>query len=368
MSLPNLKFNDKRIKVSPTVRVVSPFPPIAPYTMRFQFVDTPLCQSSSFDPTLGPGDSSRPDWKWNYGTWTHVTGNVYDWTFQDESWCKKFKQGSSTYWQGAFQIMSADGGGSEAGRRRDWNTIAYKILGANLTGVKYIPCLFKQAIKYLVSMAPIDTSHIECAGSFLSGGSNATGASVYLTTLPSFDFSSIDNSSYPAGLTVSEHGYGLEYCFYRCASLVAAPNMTFPSNRAVNTNNMFDSCSNLTSASSLSTLKTSHAEYMFNRCSSLTTVPLIDTSLCLRMTNMFYSCSALTSIPLFDTSSCTHLTEAFSGCYSVESGALALYQKASTQAVPPSSHRDCFTDCGRDTVTGAAELAQIPTGWGGTMA
>lgn len=25
-----------------------------------------------------------------------------------------------------------------------------------------------------------------------------------------------------------------------------------------------------------------------------------------------------------------------------------------------------FYDCGRDTVTGAAELAQIPSDWGGT--
>lgn len=334
MGNPTLIFNGKRVKVSNNVRVVSPFPPIAPYTMRFQFVDTPLCQSSSFDPTLGPGDSSRPDWKWNYGTWTHVTGNVYDWTFQDESWCKKFKQGSSTYWQGAFQIMSADGGGSEAGRRRDWNTIAYKILGANLTGVKYIPSLFKQAIKYLVSMAPIDTSHIECAGTFLSGTGNAP---VYLTTLPSFDFSSINNDSAPEGNTE----YGLRYAFYNCASLVAAPNMTFPPNRAIDTRYMFHSCTSLASASSLSTLKTSNAQYMF------------------------YGCSALTNVPLFNTSSCQSMGYTFNGCYSVESGALALYQQASGQATPP-SHSNCFKNCGRDTVTGAAELAQIPTDWGGT--
>jgi hypothetical protein len=52
--------------------------------------------------------------------------------------------------------------------------------------------------------------------------------------------------------------------------------------------------------------------------------------------------------------------------HNVESGALALYQQAGSQATPPSSYSNCFAGCGRDTVTGAAELAQIPTDWGGT--
>jgi hypothetical protein len=55
-------------------------------------------------------------------------------------------------------------------------------------------------------------------------------------------------------------------------------------------------------------------------------------------------------------------------CYKVETGALALYQQASTQATPPSKHDSTFWNCGRDTVTGAAELAQIPSSWGGTGA
>jgi hypothetical protein len=56
----------------------------------------------------------------------------------------------------------------------------------------------------------------------------------------------------------------------------------------------------------------------------------------------------------------------FDSCYKVQSGALALYQQASTQATPPTDHTGTFTNCGRDTVTGAAELAQIPQDWGGT--
>ena len=86
------------------------------------------------------------------------------------------------------------------------------------------------------------------------------------------------------------------------------------------------------------------------------------------VTNMFESftsCTALTSIPLFDTSSLTDVREIFADCYNVQSGALALYQQMSTQANPPSTHLEAFYRCGSNTVTGAAELAQIPSSWGG---
>ena len=43
-----------------------------------------------------------------------------------------------------------------------------------------------------------------------------------------------------------------------------------------------------------------------------------------------------------------------------------MYQQMSTQATPPTSYTDTFKNCGRDTTTGAAELAQIPESWGGT--
>ena len=71
----------------------------------------------------------------------------------------------------------------------------------------------------------------------------------------------------------------------------------------------------------------------------------------------------LTSVPLFDTRSCTDMLRMFYLCVNVQSGALAFYQQASSQATPPSNHTQTFTDCGSNTVTGAAELAQIPSSW-----
>ena len=104
---------------------------------------------------------------------------------------------------------------------------------------------------------------------------------------------------------------------------------------------------------------------MFEDHRSLTTVALFDTSDVTDMSQMFMNCRALTSIPLFNTSSVDNMEYMFYYCKNVQSGALALYQQASTQTTPPTNHRSTFANCGADTVTGAAELAQIPTDWGG---
>jgi hypothetical protein len=55
----------------------------------------------------------------------------------------------------------------------------------------------------------------------------------------------------------------------------------------------------------------------------------------------------------------------FHDCLYVKSGALALYQQMSTQAVPPSIHDECFWQCGEQTDEGSDDLVQIPQSWGG---
>ena len=102
---------------------------------------------------------------------------------------------------------------------------------------------------------------------------------------------------------------------------------------------------------------------MFTNCSSLTTVPLFNTTNVTNMLLMLGNCTSLTSVPLFDTSKVTDMSRMFRNCYTVESGALALYQQASTQTIPPSNHTETFYLCGQYTTTGAAELAQIPSDW-----
>lgn len=99
--------------------------------------------------------------------------------------------------------------------------------------------------------------------------------------------------------------------------------------------------------------------------STLTSTVLFDTRSVTNMSNMFASCP-ITSIPLYDTSSVVYMNYTFNGCVNVTGGALALYQQASGQTTPPEEYEGCFTDCGSNTQTGAAELAQIPSSWGGT--
>ena len=102
---------------------------------------------------------------------------------------------------------------------------------------------------------------------------------------------------------------------------------------------------------------------MFYDCESLIIVNLFDTSNVTDMAAMFISCFSLASVPLFNTSNVTNMDGMFLNCFKVESGALALYQQASTQTTPPSNHSRTFYNCGRNTTTGAAELAQIPSDW-----
>lgn len=153
--------------------------------------------------------------------------------------------------------------------------------------------------------------------------------------------------------------------FRKCSSLTNVA--LFDTSNVTDMSIMFMDCTSLTSVPLFDTSKVTNMEEMFGH-SKLTSIPLFDTSSVINMAYMFNMCNKLTSIPLFDTSKVTSMSNMFYGCTMVDSGALALYQQASSQTNPPSSHSNTFYNCGRDTTTGAAELAQIPSSWGGTGA
>lgn len=111
--------------------------------------------------------------------------------------------------------------------------------------------------------------------------------------------------------------------------------------------------------------------YHRNGMAYLEEISLFDTSSVTNFSGMFNSAINGTnemSIPLFDTSSATDVTAMFRNTRKITGGHLALYQQMSTQSNPPTTYTNCFTNCGSGTTTGAAELAQIPSSWGGTMA
>lgn len=125
----------------------------------------------------------------------------------------------------------------------------------------------------------------------------------------------------------------------------------------------FQNCDSLTSICLLNTSNATNMRGMFWDCQGLTSLPLFNTHNVIDIHDLCYGCRSLTSIPLFDTTNVTNVNYMFYGCYNVQSGALALYNQMSTQTNPPSSHSNCFSNCGAATQTGAAELAQIPWDW-----
>ena len=229
----------------------------------------------------------------------------------------------------------------------------------------------------LTSVPLFDTSNVTNMSSMFTGCSS-------LTSVPLFDTSSATNmssmftSDYNAGavpactsltsvpLFDTSNVTNMSNMFNGCTALTSVP--LFDTSSVTNMSYTFSGCTALTSVPLFDTSIVTNMSYTFSGCTALTSVPLFDTPIVTNMSSMFIGCSSLTSVPLFDTSSVTNMTNMFKDCTAVESGALALYNQASTQTTPPSNHSGTFTNCGSNTVSGAAELAQIPTSWGGTMA
>lgn len=193
------------------------------------------------------------------------------------------------------------------------------------------------------------TNLIEVLGANTNGVTSIDSMFLYcsaLSSIPLFDTSNVTS---------------FVHTFNGCKSLTSVP--AYDTSNVVNMNYTFNNCSSLSSIPWFDTSKVTYIEGMLQNCTNISSVPLYDTSNVVYMVNMLSDCTSITSLPLFDTSKVTHIDGAFNSCVNVQSGALALYQQASTQTNPPSYHHYTFTQCGKDTQTGSAELAQIPDDW-----
>ena len=82
--------------------------------------------------------------------------------------------------------------------------------------------------------------------------------------------------------------------------------------------------------------------------------------------NMCINATGLKMVPYIDdVSGITGCLSAFKGCVNVESGITNMYNRLSQVSALSQeyAHYQCFNNCGSDTVTGAAELANVPSGW-----
>ena len=88
---------------------------------------------------------------------------------------------------------------------------------------------------------------------------------------------------------------------------------------------------------------------------------------CQTMDRMFANCTGLTYITQLRCTNVQNVGGMFQGCTEVTEGALAQYTWFNNHNINITNHSSTFTDCGSNTQTGTAELAQIPVGWGGTL-
>ena len=329
---------------------------LPPFTLRLLYADgeTPIFQKGT-----GVQISSSP--------------NIWDLTYNNTDWSYLLNDhGGAPYY-----IEPGIPG---------WRGTLLEIIDGNTTGVTDLSWAFSNC-KYLRSIPLLDTSSV--TSMYYTFHNNAA-----MTSFPLFDTHNVIE---------------MVAMFDNCTSIKTIPLYDTSNCRAFGA--MFMNCTNLESIPLLDTskgglrdvqtLSTDMDFYgMFARCSKLTTIPLIDTShgqdfiymfeqsgivTCpeldtssgRRFTAMFNACYDLTEIPVFDYTSLTRneystgpkTDNMFMNCYNVTGGAYANYLRI--KAVADANGWDSsytFTNCGRDTVTGAAELAQIPYVWGGTGA
>ena len=136
----------------------------------------------------------------------------------------------------------------------------------------------------------------------------------------------------------------------------------FDTSNATTMQDMFMDCYSITSVPLFNTAKVKYMIGMFIN-TSIVSIPNFNTSKVEDMRTMFRYCRSLTTVPLLNTSKVQNVMDMFEDCVNVESGALALYQQLSTQTTPPATYSEAFKNCGSNTQTGAAELAQIPDTW-----
>ena len=155
--------------------------------------------------------------------------------------------------------------------------------------------------------------------------------------------------------------------FKSCSLLSTSPALDLSS--CTLTDSMIDGCSSLTYVPSNYDLTAlTSASRMFANCSALTHIPSYILTSATNLGNFALNCTALVQVPVLTCPATTNANGMFSGCTAVESGALSMYNYLSTKPVEVTLHNNTFTNCGSDTTTGAAELAQIPSSWGGTGA
>jgi len=368
------------------VRITSePAPiPVPSGGIRFRFSDP------TYDPT-------QESWGLYPNTWTRVTGmegNVWDHTgtVLVNKYVNKFQNASnlveilstnnalgtpSAYpgdWDGIFTGCTALVYADFSNESRPSKVSSFFYGCSRLREVKFAPMTsFASTFNGCTSLERVDftaqTTECTSFNQTFDGCTKLTNVSSNLYTGSATTISNMFSGCSSLG---SLPGISCASCtdalgaFSGCTSLTSVSISNTGS--LSNCQYMFSNCTSLLQAPNVSLANATTCKGMFSSCRSLTTVPAYDTDAATDLSSMFNGCSSLTTVPLIKTDSAVNVTDMFRLCTHVESGALALYNQMSSQTNPPSSHSRCFQNCGSSSSSGSAELAQIPSSWGGTMA
>lgn len=170
-----------------------------------------------------------------------------------------------------------------------------------------------------------------------------------------------------SGVTGVDNVQSLVYMFSGCSNLVRVEHLY--SDNIIDCAGMFRDCRSLVAAKTW--LSPSKTQQMFYGCSSLVNMPEMYMGLVQDASGMYYGCSSLASIEsvrgdFSDYMLISNAGNMFYNCVSVASGITDLYNVLSwydPHVHPVPSHGGTFYNCGINSVTGAAELAQIPADW-----
>ena len=315
---------------------IDPIASLPERTIRFEFTNASYDPSVSF---ISGGKTYR---------WTRVSSSPNRW----DCYCP------GTDWTERFSATSGQNvhfGGQSTGD--------IHVLGANLSGVTNCTELFSwensfTSIKGLFNTSSVTNTH----GMFYDCDR--------LTYAATFDTHNVTN---------------MLHMFGSCVRLASAPMLS--TGKVTDMGGMFDSCFDLVDVPQYDTKNVTNMQGMFSECRSLKRVPQFNMAKVTEIAGMFHLCPLLEEAPSFMSGTVTSMATAFSGCTSltaipainvanveyaagafyncrsIPSGILAMYQAlSSTGKVDPTiGHDQCFYNCGIDTTTGAAELAQIPS-------
>lgn len=154
----------------------------------------------------------------------------------------------------------------------------------------------------------------------------------------------------------------LQYCFEGCSCLTNLGQIS-----GSDFTNTFQDCIRLSNVGIVDMASATSAHGAFNNCRSLKEVDIVNSSSITDYEKCFAYCTDFVELPEIDCSSAINVTEMFKGCTYAYKGLAAMYTELSAvQTI--TSHTNTFQNCGSGTADGTAELAQIPSSWGGTGA